>query len=134
MAEQFQPGDMVEWIGDDEDVERCSEIGLDRLDEGEIYSVAAVVFDSPCEGYPDVTGDGLEIECHLDPFYCYPADCFRKLYRPSADLIERLTAEPLFAPPVRSPERIKAHGGPVASPNSRPIMSRQQTSGEGGSR
>ena len=95
---QFQPGDMVEHVG------------AGALPPGDGVTVPGLR-----NGIWRITAAGpgwalcreLPHPGEVDPRYVgcggWRDASFRLVYRPKADLIERLTAEPVFAPPVKAP-------------------------------
>jgi hypothetical protein len=96
MAEQFQPGDMVECVDDTPFPWSARTMPV----RGALYTVSQ----------PGTDGRGRPI-VHLRELTpergCgYLSHRFRKVYRPSADLIAKLTAEPVLpeAPKVKRRE------------------------------
>jgi hypothetical protein len=104
MAEQFQPGDMVECVDTRPPVPlsptRVHDVSL--LSKGALYTVTRVGL-SPKglrELFIDVTGK-------RGPRGYHP-DRFRRVYRPSADLIAKLTAEPVLPEAPKVKRRVSA--------------------------
>jgi hypothetical protein len=110
MTDQFQPGDMVECV----DAAPMAQAYPAGLIVGALYTVRDIYLKNVFADGSEKAGCGLVLE---EPSAAWTTWCglpggwnavrFRKIYRPSADLIAKLLAEPVLPDAPKVKERVR---------------------------